>query len=154
MSDPSTIVTGAQVVSDATPYVNAVVGVVISGLGGFLALLVKRYVGVTISQDALAKVEDLAMQYAAAEVAKAADNLATAQIDVKSPLVKTLADQVAANLPKELDLLGLSTNDVAKKVTAAFGMLQSNMTAIPAALPASADAAAPLSQTGGLGVKK
>ncbi len=140
MSDPNSVVTGAQAVSDAAPYVNAVVGAAISALGGFVAVLVKRYVGITVDQAMLAKVEGLATQYAAAEVAKAADNLATRQIDVKSPMVKSIADQILADAPKELDALGLGPDEVKAKVAAAFGQLQAQMTAVaaPAAAPPAA----------------
>ncbi|MDR3464215.1 MAG: hypothetical protein P4L76_18075 [Beijerinckiaceae bacterium] len=140
MSDPNTVLTGAQAVSDAAPYVNAVVGAVISALGGFIAVLVKKYIGISIDQAMLAKVEGLATQYAAAEVAKAADNLATRQIDVKSPMVKSIADQILVDAPKELDSLGLGPDEVKGKVTAAFGQLQAQMTAVaaPAALPPAA----------------
>jgi hypothetical protein len=135
MSDPNTIVTGAQTVSDLTPIINSVVGAIILGIGGLIAALIQRYTGYIVAQTMMTKVEGLATQYAQAEVAKAADSLATTQFDVKSPLVKKIVDQIAYEAPKEMSSLGLSTADVQSKVLAAFGKLQASMTTIPAAAP-------------------
>jgi hypothetical protein len=131
MADPTTIVTGAQAVSDAAPYINALLGTVISAGVTTVAVLAKKYLDVTFSQAALTTVEGLATQYASKEVFKAEDNLAHATLDTHSALVKTIADQIALDAPKELAALGLSPADVNDKVAAAFGKLQASMTAVP-----------------------
>ena len=131
MSDPSTTVGAAQAVSDVTPVIQAIVGAVIAGLGGFAVGLIKRYVGVTVDQATVAKVDTYLSDLAAQEIAKAADNLATKQIDVRSPIVKVIVDQVAAAMPKEMTAVGLTPEAVAGKVAAEFGRLQASMTAVP-----------------------
>jgi hypothetical protein len=131
MSDPSTIVTGAQAAADMTPYIQGIVGTVVSAGVTTIAILAKKYFDITFSQAALTTVEGLADQYAQKEVFRAEDNLAHATLDTHSALVKTIADQIAADAPKELAALGLSSADVNEKVAAAFGKLQASMTAVP-----------------------
>ena len=133
MSDPSTTVGAAQAVSDLTPYVQSVVAAIVVALGGIVTAAIRKYVGIAVSQDLVDKVDAYVEQLAAAEVAKAADNLAKTQINVGSPIVKGIVDQVASALPAELDALGLTTEAVASKVAGAFGKLQASMTAVPAA---------------------
>ena len=139
MSDPSTTVGAAQAVSDVTPVIQAIVGAIVTGLVGYGVGLVKKYVGVSLDKATEAKIDDMLGNLAAQEVAKAADNLATAQIDVKSPVVKSIVDQVVAALPKEMNAVGITPEAVAAKVAAEFGRLQASMTIVPApASPAKA----------------
>jgi energy-converting hydrogenase Eha subunit C len=132
MSDPATIITGAQAVADISPYINGIVGTIVSAGVTMIAIAAKKYLDVTFSQAALNTVKSLATQYAAKEVFKAEDNLAHATLDTHSALVKTIADQIALDAPKELAALGLTPDDVKDKVAAAFGELQAHMTATPA----------------------
>ena len=126
-----TTVAATSLMADLQPYIIAIVGTLVTAAFGALVALAKKYTGIAIDQATVAKVDALAEQLAAKEIAKASDNLATAQIDVKSPLVKALADQALAALPVELAKLGLGPDDVASKIAAAFGKLQASMTAVP-----------------------
>ena len=134
MSDAATTISAAPEVTLAVPYVQAIAATAITALGAFVAGLIKRYVGIAVDQAMIDKVDAYVANLAAQEIAKAADNLATAQIDVRSPIVKTLVDSVVAEMPKEMTALGLTPEKIAAKVAAEFGRLQATMTvATPAA---------------------
>ena len=142
MSD--TAIAASSLVADAQPYIVAIVGVVISAASAAIVALVKKYTGIAVSQDMLAKVDSYINDLAAKEIAAASDNLATAQINVGSPIVSSLASKVVAALPAELNTLGITPTAVASKLTAEFGRLQASMTAVPVAPAVPAASTVPL----------
>lgn len=125
------VIAANALVADAEPYVVALIGVVVTAAGAFLSAEIRRYTGLAVSQALLAKVERYIEDKAAQQVAAAADNLAHAEIDVKSPIVADIVAKIVAALPSELKALGLTPTAVAHKVAAAFGRLQAGMTAAP-----------------------
>ena len=133
MFDPSTAVGTSSVVSDALPYVQTAAVAIITGLSGIAVALIKKYVGISADQAVVDKVDAHIEQLAKAEIAKAAGNLASAQIDVQNPIVKALVDEVVDVLPIELEKLGLGPEAIASKIVGAFGGLQAQMTIVPPA---------------------
>jgi hypothetical protein len=122
MSDPA--IAAGSLIAPAIPYVATLIGVVVSALGAYIAAQIKRYTGLAVDQAVLAKVERYIEDKAAQEVAAAADNLAHAQISVKSPIVAGLVTKIAAAIPEDLAAAGLTPEAVAHKLAAAFGRLQ------------------------------
>ena len=126
----NTVIAASALVAGAEPYVVALIGVAVTAFGAFLAAEIKRYTGLAVDQALLAKVERYIEDKAAQKVASAADNLAHAEIDVKSPIVAEIVAKIAAGIPSELEAVGLTPTAVAHKVAAAFGRLQASMTAV------------------------
>ncbi len=126
----NTVIAASALVADAEPYVVALIGVVVTAFGALLSAEIKRYTGLAVDQALLAKVERYIEDKAAQKVAGAADNLAHAEIDVKSPIVAEIVAKIAAAIPSELKAVGLTPTAVAHKVAAAFGRLQATMTAV------------------------
>ena len=123
-----TVIAARALVADAEPYVVALIGVVVTAAGAVISAEIKRYTGLAVDQAMLAKVERYIEDKAAQQVAAAADNLAHAEIDVKSPIVADIVTKIVAAIPVELNALGLTPIAVAHKVAAAFGRLQAGMT--------------------------
>ena len=128
----NTIIAASSLVADAQPYVVALIGVVVTALGAVISAELKRYTGLAVDQALLAKVEKYIEDKAAQQIAAAADNLAHAEIDVKSPLVAEIVAKIGAAIPGEINAVGLTPTAVAHKVAAAFGRLQASMTAVAA----------------------
>lgn len=128
----SNIVNAASsLVAEAEPYVVALIGVVVTAAGAVISAQIKRYTGLAVDQALLAKVERYIEDKAAQQVASAADNLAHAEIDVRSPVVADIVTKIVAAIPVELNAVGLTPTAVAHKVAAAFGRLQAGMNAAP-----------------------
>lgn len=128
MSD--TTISGAQIVADLEPYIVAFIGAVITAGTAIITYQVQKYTGIRVDQTTAAKIDKYVEDLAAKEVAKTADNLATHEIDVHSPVVASVVNKVVADLPGELKKVGLGPDDVATKATAAFGRLQAQMTTV------------------------
>jgi hypothetical protein len=120
-------------VAIVAPLAQSIAYTLVTGLVAVVAALIQRYVGIRIDQATQAKLDSYIESLAGAEIAKASDNLAKAQIDVKSPIVKAIVDRVAADLPAEMQALGVTPEAVAAKAAGAFGKLQAQMTVIAAA---------------------
>jgi hypothetical protein len=137
MTDSATAVSAAPFVAVAAPLVQSLAYAVVTALVAFIAALIKRYVGVRVDEATQTKLDGYIESLVGAEIARASDNLAHAQIDVKSPLVKGVVDQVAAALPAEMQALGVTPEAVAAKAAGVFGRLQAQMTTVaaPAAPP-------------------
>jgi len=131
MTDSSAAVSASTFVADVLPIVQAVAASAITALVGLGVALIAKYTGLKISQAQAGRIDGYIGELAAQEIARAADNLAHAQIDVGSPIVKGIVDQVAAALPDEMAALGVTPEAVAAKAAAAFGRLQASMTAVP-----------------------
>jgi hypothetical protein len=130
MSD--TTIAASSVLAVLQPYLTALATVIVPLIAAWGVGELKRYTGIAVSQTVIDKVDSYIADLAAREIAAAADNLATKQIDVGSPLVKQLLGKVLLALPTELQDLGLSSDAVAAKIAAAFGRLQASMTVVPA----------------------
>lgn len=130
----TTIAAGALIV-DAQPYIVALASVAISAASAVAVALLKKYTGIALAQALTDKVDAYLADLAAKEVAAAADNLATAKINVGSEMVQDLTTKALRDLPGELGKLGLAPSDVASKLTAEFGRLQASMTAVPVPTP-------------------
>ena len=144
MTDPSSAVPVASLIADVAPYILALAGVIIPSLAGVAVAELKKITGIQVRQDAVDKLDGMIESAIGAEVAKASDNLATAQINVGSPIVSSLASKVVAALPAELNTLGITPTAVASKLTAEFGRLQASMTAVPVAPAVPAASTVPL----------
>jgi hypothetical protein len=125
----NTVIAASSLVADAEPYVVALLGVIVTALGAIIASQIRRYTGLALDQALLAKVERYIEDKAAQRVASAADNLAHAEIDVKSPVIADIVAKILAAMPDELNAVGLTPTAVAHKVAAAFGRLQAGTTA-------------------------
>jgi hypothetical protein len=136
----ATTVSASPWVVIVVPIAQAIAYVIVTGLVALVAALIQRYVGVRIDQATQGKLDGYIESLVGAEIAKASDNLATAQIDVKSPIVKMIVDRVAADLPAEMQALGVTPAAVAAKAAGAFGKLQAQMTTIAAPAAAAARA--------------
>src|SRR6185437_5411255 len=128
MSD--TTIAASSLIADAQPYIVALIGVVVSAVGAVITAEIKKYTGVVISQAQIAKVETYIDDKAAQAVASAEDNLASRQINVRSPIVAEIVTKIIAAIPDELAAAGLTPDLVAHKLTAPFGRLQASMTTV------------------------
>jgi hypothetical protein len=126
------VISTAGIVADLEPYIVTAIGAVVTALGAFIALQIQRYTGVVVQQATIDKVDKYIADKAAQAVAAAGDNLSKTQINLGSPIVADLTNKVVAALPKELDALNLSPDDVAHKMTSAFGRLQAGAPAATA----------------------
>jgi hypothetical protein len=142
MSDPSAAIAAAPIVAVATPYVVQIAIVLIPVAVGWLANELRRHAGVKVQQAALDKIDAWAEAEAGALVAAAADNFATREINVGSPIVAVIASRMAKSLPDDLKAAGLSAADVATIVTGKIGKLQASMTSVAPAVATAATASA------------
>lgn len=129
MSDPSTI-SAAPIVTVVAPYLVQLAMVLIPIAVAWLANEFRRRTGVQVQQAALDKIDATAEAEAGALIAAAANNLATDQIKVGSPIVASIALRMAAALPKELAAAGLTSDAVATMVAGKIGKLQASMTTV------------------------
>jgi hypothetical protein len=141
MSDPSMAVSAAPIVAVVAPYVVQIAIILIPFVFAWLAHEARRYAGVQIQQAALDKIDAWAEAEAGALVAAAADNLATREINVGSPIVAVIASRMAKALPEDLAAAGLSAADVATIIAGKIGKLQASMTSVAPAAAAPAKAA-------------
>ncbi len=130
MTDSTTAIAAAPLVADVVQIVQGFALAFITGFVGLAAKFASDYLHLQFSAADRAAFVAFVDDLAAKEIAKAADNLATAQIDVHSPIVKAIADQVEAELPDLMTKLGITPQRVADMTTAAFGRLQARMTSV------------------------
>ena len=130
-NDPAsaTIVAGT-ITSAVMPYILSALSVIIAAALTFLASAAHRYVGVTIQDTTIKEADTYLLGLAKKAVAAATDNLATAQINVHSPLVKALVNEAVQYGPEVLTKLGWGPDQIASKLASAFGGLQASMTRV------------------------
>ena len=134
MSDASISV--ATLLADLQPVVNVAIGGLVSAVVAGALALGYKFLGLKISADDQAQVDKYLTELAQRGVAAAEGNLASAQIDVKSPIVAKLVNEALDNGPAVLAKFGLSQDVIAHKITAAIGALQAKMTTVAPAAPA------------------
>ena len=64
-------------------------------------------------------------------VAEAADNLASKSVAVNSPAVTAAAARIAVALPRAMDAIGMTHEELSRLVAGEIGKLQPQATAIP-----------------------
>ena len=134
MSD--TTLSVATILADVQPIVNLIVGgIVAAAVAGALALG-HKFLGLQITADDQAQIDQYLTELAKRGVATAEGNLATAAIDVKSPIVAKLVNEALDNGPAVLAKFGLTEDVIAHKITAAIGGLQTAMTKVSPPAPA------------------
>ena len=143
MSDPSSVVQAAPIVSDLAPIIAPVATALATGLVGIFLALIAKYLGVQLGPDATAKLNSTADTLVQAEIAKAEDQLSTGTFNAGNPLVASLVSKLAAAEPKAVASLGLTNDQLGAKLSttilAAIGRAQKDMTSVisPATPPAS-----------------
>jgi hypothetical protein len=131
MSDPSTAVSAAPIVTAFAPIAQALVATVASGAVTFAVALFTRWTGVTVQgayADALRKA---AQTEAGVLVAEAVDNLSSRSIAVTSPAVAAAAARIAADLPEAMEAVGMTPEALSRVVAGEIGKLQAQATVIP-----------------------
>jgi len=99
----------------------------------------QKLTGIRIQQAAEDKLDAFIEDKVGAEVATAADNLATASIPAGSPIIATIANAIIAEAPDLLAKAGITPDAVAGMVHGEIGKWQASMTSVaPAAATAPA----------------
>ena len=131
MSDP-TAVAAAPFVAALQPYIVAIVGAVTTYLVAQGVTAFTRWTGARIDATYSASIEAACANEAGKLVAGALGNLATAQIDVKSPGIAQAANAIitASNpiLAKAVSSTGLTPELAASIIVGKIGKLQAQMT--------------------------
>lgn len=116
------------VLAPFAPILASVAGAIASAAVAYGAAVWARWTHQQIGAEALAKITAAAQSEAAALVAAAADNLATRQIPVGSPIVADIVLKLSGALPGELAAAGLTPDRIATLVAGEIGKLQAQMT--------------------------
>jgi hypothetical protein len=129
MSDPSAAVAAAPLVAALTPYIDALVPVIITGIIGLVSAALHKWLGVRVNATYEAQIEAAAATEAGKLVAGAEGNLATATIPVGSPIVAAAAARILASdhLQDALSATGATPERVAAIVAGELGKLQAQM---------------------------
>ncbi|HZZ63819.1 MAG TPA: hypothetical protein VFE63_22090 [Roseiarcus sp.] len=136
MTDTATAVAAAPFVAALQPYLTAAATAFVGGAVTLAAGAIRKWTGLRVSQANVDAIRAAAQDEAGKAVAAAADNLATAKIDVGSPIVSAAADAIAARLPDVLKSSGVSPGDLDHIIAGEIGRLQASMTAVyPPATP-------------------
>lgn len=125
----------APFVDALRPYVDILLNAAITAAFAVLAIVFKRYAGVTLSAALETKLIGMAQTEAGVAVAAAEDNLAKRAIAVSSPIVANAAARIAAHAPDLAAAYPPSRLQAA--VAGEIGKLQAAMTAAPPAVSAS-----------------
>jgi hypothetical protein len=125
----------APLVAAIQPYLTAAVTAAVGVVVPLAFAELKRLTGLQVDQANVAAIQAAAQTEAAKAVAAADDNLASAKIDVSSPIVGTAVSAIAARLPAEIVATGIQPKDIADLVVAGIGKLQAQMTSVPLAAP-------------------
>ena len=128
MTDTATSVAAAPFVALLQPYLTAAVTALIAAAVPLAVSALSRMTGIALSQSALEQLRQAAECEAGKAVAAAADNLATAQIDMHSALVHDAADAIAARLPEVLRAAGVTPDALDHLIVGEIGKLQARMT--------------------------
>lgn len=132
MSDPSSVISAAPIVSALQPYINAIVPVLVTGLVGFASGVFQRWTGVRINAAYEAQIETAAATEAGKLVAGAEGNLATASVPVGSPIVVAAVNRILASghMQSAIAATGATPDRVASIVAGEIGKLQARMTSV------------------------
>ena len=135
MSDPSTAVAAASFVAVLEPYLVALASAVVSAAVPIAVHAFTRWTGVQIDKTMSDHLRDAAATEAGKLVAQASDNLASAQIDVRSSSVRAAVEAISDKMPGTIAKSGLTPDDLAAFVVGEIGKLQARMTQAPVAAP-------------------
>ena len=134
MTDTTTAIAVAPLIDALQPYIVAALGAAITGFIGLAATAFTRWTGIKIDAAYLASVKAAAVNEAQKAVASADASIATAQINVKSPIVKYAVETILGandrNLQDALAATGASPGLVASLVAGAIGELQAKMVTV------------------------
>ena len=144
MSD--SVIDMAPVLASLLPIITPVAVAVVGAFVGLAAAAFTKLTGVKINAIYLGAAKSAAETEAGKIVAGAADNFATRQIDVGSPIVAAAANAVALRIPAVMKATGLTPEALASMIVGEIGSLQATMTlaspaasrgSLPAPIPAS-----------------
>ena len=128
MSD--TTVAATSLVANFQPYVIACVGALVSASLAFGLALLSKWLGFKIDDATSKEVDAYLVGLVQKAIAGAADNFATAKIDVHSTIVKALVNEAINFGPQALSKLGLGPDALAGKLVSIFGGFQASMTRV------------------------
>lgn len=128
-------IAAAPAVDFLSPFVNAVVGVVVPVVIAWGIVELRKLTGITLSAANADLLQNAAATEAGALVAGAEDNLAGSVITVSSPKIAQAAMNIEKSLPGVAKALGVTPDGVAKLVVGEVGKLQAAQSP-PAAAPA------------------
>jgi len=111
--------------------ISPIVGILVAGAVGWLAMAWQKYTGIRLDQQALDRIEKAAATQAGVMVAKAADNLSNTTVTVKNPMVADAVRSIQSSEPKAIETLGVTPEWIAAKVAGEIGKLQSNSAPVP-----------------------
>jgi hypothetical protein len=137
MSDPS-VVSAAPFMEILSPYINAVVQVVVAAGVSYGAFLWHKWTGREIAQADQDKVTKAAQDQAGIIFAKGEAGISTESIKVTDPRIQASAQFLQRALKTTLDATGTTPDDVAHAVQAELGKLQAQSTSTAPAAPADA----------------
>ncbi|HYA07757.1 MAG TPA: hypothetical protein VEF90_17860 [Xanthobacteraceae bacterium] len=133
MTDTSTAIAAAPLVALAAPYIVAVAGVVVPALVAAGLAELRKLTGLRVQEAATDKIDALIEDKVGQLVAAASDNLATKAIPIGSPLVASIAMEIAAAAPGALAKAGIDPASVADMVHGEIGKWQAGMTTVSVA---------------------
>jgi hypothetical protein len=130
MTDTAAAIGWGEIVRDLEPIFVPIVSAAVTALIAVAVNAFAKWTGVKIDTAFEAKVQNAAATEAAALVAAASDNLATASIKIGDRNMADAANRIIAELPEIAQALGLSAGDIEKIVIGEIGKLQARMTAV------------------------
>lgn len=131
----ATAVAAAPFVAAAQPYLTAAATAIVGASVTFAARAFSKWTGAQIDAGYVAAIKSAAETEAGKAVAAAADNLATAKIDVGSPSVCNAANAIAGRLPDVLKASGITPDALDHLIAGEIGKLQARMTAVAPGKP-------------------
>lgn len=129
MSDST--ITLAPIVQTLLPYVLAVVGSLITAVGGWMTYLLKKKFNIDIDAGMREALQTAATNGAAKVIAGLQGNFENMKIDVGSPLVAEAIRYVEAHAPDAIKHFGVNQNTLADLVLAKLGAAQIASNPIP-----------------------
>jgi hypothetical protein len=122
MTDSTTAIAAAPLVSDLAPYALALLPLVIAwGVAEF-----RKFTGIEVSAGAVDKLDALAKAEAGALIAASPTNLAGVAIPVGSAMVAGAANHILSAAPTILKDTGLTPDTVAAMVAGHIGAMQAS----------------------------
>ncbi len=108
------------------PYVDLLVPPIVMGLVGWVAIRIQQWFGIKMQSDAVERLKSAAATSAGALVAGAEGNLATRSINVRSPEVARIANEVARIMPDSFKAAGATPEGLQRIVVGEIGKLQAS----------------------------
>lgn len=129
MTDTSTLVTAAPLVTVLQPYLTALVTALVPILMGLALNAFQKWTGIKVDAGFRDQIEKAAANEAGKAVAAAGDNLAKEQITVKSGVAVDAAVKImnSPHLQEAINATGATPDRVASLVVGEIGKLQASM---------------------------